>query len=67
MNRVELENKMFESMMNTVIKKYGFEDSKTIEFCELVENYQKTNNKNTLDTIFETFKKIAPHEIVTIM
>ena len=39
-----------EYMINTVIKKYGFENSKTIAFATLCENYQ--NNKALLSDVY---------------
>lgn len=34
-------NKMFEEMMNNVIKKYGFEANETITFCTMCELVEK--------------------------
>ena len=50
---------LMNSMIDTVIKKYGFEDEKTIGFCRLVEEYEKSGATHKRAEIFETFKEIA--------
>lgn len=43
----------FEKMMDEVIKMYGFEDFRTIEFCKLCEEAEK--NDGYLDAYVEGF------------
>ena len=47
------------SMIDIVIKKNGFEDEKTINFCRLVEEYVKSGARYKRNEIFEIFKEIA--------
>ena len=53
------EEELMNSMMNTIIKKNGFEDEKTISFCRLVEEYRESGAIYKRNKIFEIFKEIA--------
>lgn len=55
----KFEEELMNSMIDTVIKKNGFEDEKTISFCRLVEEYEKSGTMHKRAEIFETFKEIA--------
>lgn len=55
----KFEEELMNSMIDTVIKKNGFEDEKTIGFCRLVEEYEKPGAMHKRAEIFETFKEIA--------
>lgn len=57
MNRVG--NVMLESMMDTVIKKYGMENQTTISFCKLAEDYQKSGARHLKFQLFEIYREIA--------
>ena len=60
MNKVsKFEEELMNSMIDTVIKKNGFEDEKTIGFCRLVEEYVKSGVRYKRNEIFEIFKEIA--------
>jgi len=47
---------MFTEKMNEVIKRFGFEDNRTIVFCTLCEEVEK--GENTLILTVEDFYKI---------
>ena len=53
------EEELMNSMIDIVIKKNGFEDEKTINFCRLVEEYKESNAIYKRNKIFEIFKEIA--------
>lgn len=55
----KFEEELMNSMIDTVIKKNGFEDEKTIGFCRLVEEYEESGVMYKRNEIFETFKEIA--------
>lgn len=55
----KFEEELMNSMIDTVIKKNGFEDEKTIGFCRLVEEYEESGAMYKRNEIFETFKEIA--------
>ena len=60
MNKVsKFEEELMNSMIDTVIKKNGFEDKKTISFCRLVEKYEKSGATYKRAEIFAIFKEIA--------
>lgn len=46
---------MFKEKMNEVIKRFGFEDSRTIVFCTLCEEAEK-DNKNLVLTVEDFYK-----------
>ena len=54
----KFEEELMNSMMNTIIKKNGFEDEKTINFCRVVEEYKKSGAIYKRNKIFEIFKKL---------
>ena len=45
----------YEEMMNNMIKKFGFENEDTIEFCHLVEYVHQENNAKELRALVEGF------------
>lgn len=55
----KFEEELMNSMIDTVIKKNGFEDEKTIGFCRLVEEYENSGAIYKRNEIFEVFKEIA--------
>ena len=55
----KFEEELMNSMIDIVIKKNGFEDEKTINFCRLVEEYVKSGARYKRNEIFEIFKEIA--------
>lgn len=55
----KFEEELMNSMIDTVIKKNGFEDGKTISFCRLVEKYEKSGATYKRAEIFAIFKEIA--------
>lgn len=55
----KFEEKLMNSMIDIVIRKNGFEDEKTISFCRLVEEYEKSGAMYKRNEIFEIFKEIA--------
>ena len=55
----KFEEELMNSMIDTVIKKNGFEDEKTIGFCRLVEEYEKSGAMHKRAEIFAIFKEIA--------
>lgn len=55
----KFEEELMNSMIDTVIRKNGFEDEKTVGFCRLVEEYEKSGAMYKRNEIFETFKEIA--------
>ena len=60
MNKVsKFEEELMNSMIDTVIKKNGFEDEKIIGFCRLVEEYEKSGAMHKRAEIFAIFKEIA--------
>ena len=55
----KFEEELMNSMIDTVIKKNGFENEKTVSFCRLVEEYAKSGARYKRAEIFEIFKEIA--------
>ena len=49
-----------EQMMNALIVAFGFEDSRTIEFCNLCELYEDNEwNNKCLEGIFESLLNLT--------
>lgn len=48
----------FDKMIDTVIRRYGFENEKTIGFCSLVEEYQKSKKQYKLNEIMLVYSEI---------
>lgn len=49
-------------MMNSVVKKFGYEDSRTIWFFELCEQYPNTESNNKhLESIVGSLFVLAQH------
>lgn len=49
-----------DEMLDTIIRKYGFEHEKTIAFAEYVEKYYENpnyNNRETMERIFKSYTK----------
>ena len=63
----KFEEELMNSMIDTVIKKNGFEDEKTISFCRLVEEYEKSGATYKRAEIFAIFKEIAWQTFETIV
>ena len=55
----KFEEKLMNSMIDIVIRQNGFEDEKTIGFCRLVEEYEKSGATYKRAEIFAIFKEIA--------
>lgn len=55
----KFEEELMNSMIDTVIRQNGFEDEKTIGFCRLVEEYEKSGATYKRAEIFIIFKEIA--------
>ena len=55
----KFEEELMNSMIDTVIRQNGFEDEKTIGFCRLVEEYEKSSATYKRVEIFTIFKEIA--------
>ena len=55
----KFEEELMNSIIDTVIKKNGFEDEKTISFCRLVDEYEKSGATYKRAEIFAIFKEIA--------
>lgn len=64
---LKFEEELMNSMIDTVIKKNGFEDEKTISFCRLVEEYEKSGATYKRAEIFAIFKEIAWQTFETIV
>ena len=58
-NVSKFEEELMNSMIDTVIKKNGFEDKKTVGFCRLVEEYEESGATYKRAEIFAIFKEIA--------
>ena len=52
----KFEEKLMNSMIDIVIRQNGFEDEKTIGFCRLVEEYEKSGAIYKRAEIFAIFK-----------
>lgn len=55
----KFEEELMNSMIDTVIRKNGLEDEKTIGFCRLVEEYEESGAIYKRNEIFAIFKEIA--------
>ena len=55
----KFEEELMNSMIDIVIRQNGFEDEKTIGFCRLVEEYEKSGAIYKRTEIFAIFKEIA--------
>lgn len=55
----KFEEELMNSMIDTVIRKNGFEDEKTVNFCRLVEEYEESGAIHKRNEIFTIFKEIA--------
>ena len=63
----KFEEELMNSMIDTVIRQNGFEDEKTIGFCRLVEEYEKSGATYKRVEIFAIFKEIAWQIFETIV
>ena len=63
----KFEEELMNSMIDTVIRRNGFEDEKTIGFCRLVEEYEKSGATYKRVEIFAIFKEIAWQIFETIV
>lgn len=55
----KFEEELMNSMIDTVIRKNGFGDKKTVSFCRLVEKYEQSGATYKRAEIFAIFKEIA--------
>lgn len=63
----KFEEELMNSMIDTVIRQNGFEDEKTIGFCRLIEEYEKSGATYKRTEIFAIFKEIAWQTFETIV